>query len=494
MNRRELKQYECWKEEVQRLRAENQHLHLELMACRPELYQADLKIDRLEKRVAKLEAENAQLKQRVADLTPAEGKPGPFVKLNVPAGKRRRRPGRPAGHEAALRPPPDRIDEEVEVLLPEDESGRCLCPECQERLLDLEEHERVVEELIPATTKITRYHTTSGYCPQCRKKVESRHPDQPPAADLPHAQMGLNALATAAMLRIDNRLPYRQVSRVMRDLAGLTVCPGAIARQVKRMGGWMKGEHERLKLHLRQSPVVHADETSGRIQGRGVWVWTLTGPEHTLFHIDKSRGRPVIRGLLGKAFEGHLVCDFYGVYDKMNLKLQRCHAHLLRELHETAQKSPAFAASPFRRRCRRLCKDMLLLKSRKDTLDPAAYENRVVRLETRLDELARTQSDIPDVTRLAKRLRKHQAELTPFLRVDGLDGTNNAAERGLRPLVVARKISGGFRSKPAAKASMVLTSIIRTAHQQGREALATIKSILRKVWRQDDTPELTPSG
>ena len=187
-------------------------------------------------------------------------------------------------------------------------------------------------------------------------------------------------------------------------------------------------------------------------------------------------------------------CDFYSAYNGMNAKTQRCHTHLLRELHVTAARSPAFAASPFRRRCRRLCKDMLLLKTRKAALAPAVYERRVVRLEARLAELARTHSDDPDVKRLVKRLRRHRKELTPFLRIDALDGTNNAAERAIRPVVVGRKISGGFRSEPAARASMVLTSIIRAAHQQGRAVLSTIRSILTKAWAGDRTPELTPSG
>ena len=69
MDGREFKVYERWKDEAQSLRAQNQHLRLELMACRPALYRADQKIDRLEQRVAKLWAENRRLKQRVRELT-----------------------------------------------------------------------------------------------------------------------------------------------------------------------------------------------------------------------------------------------------------------------------------------------------------------------------------------------------------------------------------------------------------------------------------------
>lgn len=488
------KRYDQVLQEAQLLRAWNNDLQQELRACRPELYRAEQKIDRLEQRVAKLAAENKTLKQRLAELTTANVQDPPSPAKTPLVRRRRKRPGRPVGHPAALRPPPDRIDEEIDVPLGKDPRGRCLCPQCQAILQDVKTHERLVEDLKPATTVIRRYHTISGHCPQCHKRVESRHVDQPPAADLPHAQMGPNALATAASLRIDNHLPYCQITQVMANLSGLKICPAALSRQINRMGGWMKGEYEHLQLQLRKQKVLYADETSWRIQGRGAWLWTLVGKSHTLFHIDKSRGGKVIRRLVGKAFGGHLVTDFYSAYSKMNCLQQRCLTHLLRELHETAAKSPAFAAGSFCRRCRRLLKDMLLLKSRQEKLRARVYKRRVARLEKRLFDLSETQSSNADEMRLAKRLRKYRDQLTPFLHIRQLDGTNNRAERAIRPMVVTRKISGGSRSKVAAGATAVVASVVRTARQQGRHIFQTIKTLLCRAWAGDETPLLTPSG
>src|SRR5207253_1396430 len=97
MDGRELKQWESWKQEVQRLRSENQHLRLELDACRPALYRADQQIDRLRQRNQKLNQENRVLRQRVVDLTmqlkSKPKAPPAFVKANV-ADKPRRKPGR----------------------------------------------------------------------------------------------------------------------------------------------------------------------------------------------------------------------------------------------------------------------------------------------------------------------------------------------------------------------------------------------------------------
>ena len=430
MDARELKQYESWKEEVQRLRAENQHLQREVDTYRPAWYRASVRIDKLEQRVEKLDAENKRLKQQVKELTLAArqsattGAAPPPLVVKPPAGKRRRkRPGRKAGHPAALRPMPETIDVHQDVPLPRDSAGCPSCPHCNTRLAEVENHERIVEDIIPAKVVTTCYHTASGFCPCCRKRVESRAPEQPPAANIPHGQLGLNVLSTGVLLRVAHRLPFAQVSKVLADLPGITV-----------------------------------------------------------YHIDKSRSGAVIQELLGKAFGGTLVSDFYSAYSKMNCKKQKCLVHLLRELVQTAEKSPEFAAGPFCRKTKRLIKQMLLLKGRWGELDDARYAARVRRLKSRLKQLADADYDEPHSKRLGKRLRKFRTELTAFLDEKDLAGTNNAAERAIRPVVVARKISGGSRSDKGAAAFAVVASLLRTAGQQGKKLLATIKSAIAAAW------------
>jgi transposase len=95
--------------------------------------------------------------------------------------------------------------------------------------------------------------------------------------------------------------------------------------------------------------------------------------------------------------------------------------------------------------------------------------------------------------RLARRMRKHQKELTVFLWEKDLDGTNNAAERAIRPAVVARKISGGSRSKNGAEAWATLASLLKTAGQQGKNLLETIKSMLIAAWAAEK-PSSMPAG
>jgi transposase len=339
-----------------------------------------------------------------------------------------------------------------------------------------------VEDIIPAKVVVTCYHTTSGSCPLCRRRVESRAPDQPPAANLPHGQLGLNALSTAILLRVAHRLPFRQVARVLADLPGLSVSAAAVARQVQRAAKWLAGDYERLLIELRSAPHVHADETGWRTDGNNGYLWALTDPKHTLYHVDKSRSGAVIEKLLGRAFDGTLVSDFYSAYARMDCRKQKCLLHLLRELAESAEKSKEFASGAFYPEVKRVLKGALQLKGRREELNKADYESRARRLEKQLGELARADYQEPNERRLARRMLKHQSELTAFLWDKLLEGTNNAAERAIRPAVVARKISGGSRSKAGADAWAKLASLLRTASQQGKQVLQTIKDMLRTQW------------
>ena len=254
MDRRELLAYERFKEQAQHYRWQTHELELELHALRPALYHADQKIDRLEQRNEKLATENKILKQKLADLTeqlkskPAEGKQLPaFVKANTPA-RAAKKPGRKAGHAAALRPMPQMIDIHETVAVPIDTLGQACCPECRSQLSKVKQHERLVEDLVPSKVVTTCYHTTSGWCPSCRKTIESRAENQPPAADVPHAQLGLNALATAMMMRVCYRMPLRQITDYFLQLQQLKISPGGIVKQIKRMARWMKSQEHRLKL------------------------------------------------------------------------------------------------------------------------------------------------------------------------------------------------------------------------------------------------------
>jgi hypothetical protein len=175
-------------EQMRWLQLTVEYLQRQVMSLSHQVQQRDRDIRRLE-------ADNRLLRQRLAEQRPPDSpSPGsglpstPPPSIKPPVLKRRpRRPGRPLGHEPALRPPPKKVDRTVEVPLAPGSSGRCLCPHCRGALSKLKRHRRLVEDLIPAKVIVTCYRTRSGWCRTCKHRVESRHPEQPPAANVPQA-------------------------------------------------------------------------------------------------------------------------------------------------------------------------------------------------------------------------------------------------------------------------------------------------------------------
>jgi transposase len=481
--------------ENQRLREENQLLHEQLRKRADhsrELAQLRQKHQKLIDHNAALRRQVAQLRQQLKSRPKAA--PPPFIKPAVPDRKHRKTPGQKPGHVAALRPAPAHIDVHQQVPLPIDPGGAVSCPHCKTQLSEVKHHERTVEEVIPVKVQTTCYHTIAGWCPSCRKHIESRAPEQPPAADLPHAQLGINALTWAAVMRICYRMPLRQVTALFGQL-GLKLSAGAIAKQLQRMSRWLHGQYHRLQLSLRLAGVVHADETGWRTNGKNGYLWTLTNADHTLYHIDGSRGGRVIADLLGSDFgadgQGTLVSDFYSAYQQFTGSQQKCLAHLLRELKDSATRRPELAGHEFFKKCRRLIKEMLKLKDQRGQLELKQYKHQVSLLEKRLSRLGQERWDDVDADRLGARLRKYGGQLTTFLHKEEVDGTNNAAERALRPAVVMRKISGGSRSAEGARAWAILASVMRTAQQQGRDVVATIQDLLKAEWSGKQATLLT---
>lgn len=248
------------------------------------------------------------------------------------------------------------------------------------------------------------------------------------------------------------------------------------------MGRWLAGYYDQLQLLMRASAVVHADETGWRVDGKNGYLWTLTNEQGTLYHVDKSRSGKVIAELLGEAFGGTLVSDFYAVYDQFDCPQQKCVVHLLRELRDVVTEQPELATHAFFRDCKSVVQSMLRLKKERGKISARRYHARVKGLETRIANLGQKTWNQPEADRLAARLRKYGTRLTTFLHNPKVDGTNNAAERALRPPVVMRKITGGNRSDEGAKAWAILASVMRTAQQQGRDVLATVKILLRGNW------------
>jgi len=233
---------------------------------------------------------------------------------------------------------------------------------------------------------------------------------------------------------------------------------------------------------IRRSSVVYADETGWRIGVLSAWLWVFTSERITVYTIQQSRAHEVVVKILGREFDGVLVSDCFTAYDAKALDgwlKQKCFAHLLREF-ANLETEKTRGAVRFPRALLSVLRDALALREEKPQLSQMAFQARVQELEQRLDAQidARRQFSDPDNARLAKRLRKQRVHLFTFLTTEGVEATNNRAERALRPAVIVRKTGGCNRHPIGAKTHQILASLLVTVKQQGGNPLEALVRVL----------------
>src|SRR4051795_2697939 len=426
-------------------------------------------IDELRAEVERLKAELEQSRRagkRQADPF-SEGEPKTHPK----------RPGRKAGHPPSHRPapPPEQVDRTIEgPLSPE-------CPECHSPLDDapVTVHDQYQIDLPEPKPVITRFRVPVARCPACYRRVQGRHPEQTSdALGAAAVQFGPRLLGLAADLKHRIRASYRKCSSILLTLTGLVVCSAALARSGHRLRRLALPSYDRLVEAARHSAVQHVDETGWKIGGRSAWLWVFADEHATLYRIRKSRGHEVVVEVLGEDYQGVLVSDCFLAYDPLNFKKGKCCSHLLKRCSELEQ-SKTRGAVRFSRRVAALLRRAMALKRRRGTISDHGYAVLRGKVHAELDRLlAGTYTD-PDNARLAKLLRKHREGVLRSLDHDGVDATNNLAEREVRPAVIARKLSAGNRTEAGGETHAVLASVFRTLSRQGRPILDGLMGLLR---------------
>lgn len=429
----------------------------------------------LRQQVALLEAENTRLRG-----TPRPAKPHPGAwpsertkqeREDTPRKQRDERHNR-GRHRMA------QVDER-EVHAAE------TCPRCGRHLVGGWVHRRVqVIELPPSQPAIVTEHVLlRRQCPGCQKRVLPSLPGVM-AGRVGRCRFGPRLLAQVATMATVERLPLRLIQERLQRHHGVHLSRGGIVGLLRQVARSAQPAYQSLQAQVRASPVVHADETGWREDGIPGFVWTLSTPTTCLFHRDPHRSGAVIDDLLGTPFGGTLVTDFYGAYDHLTGMKQRCWAHLWRDIDALQVEYPddpvlaAWVAGI--RAIYALATAERPLGERGST--PQAIRKRVRRADRYEQQLLllcpeTLAADRPEAT-LVKRIRRYRQELFTFVRDPAVPPTNNAAERSLRPLVIARKVSGGTRSPTGSRTRMILYSLGATAKLQGQDPTAVFHQIV----------------
>ena len=200
----------------------------------------------------------------------------------------------------------------------------------------------------------------------------------------------------------------------------------------------------------------------------------------TFCDILPGRGFEQAASLLGADYDGWLTHDGWAVYYKfLQAGHQSCISHLIRRCRDMAGVASA-ATARFPLQVKTLLEEGLALRDRykKKEISRHGLWTATGQLEAKLDRLlARRYRDSAN-RRLAKHLLHERPYLFTFLYCPGLDATNNAAERAIRALIGARKNWGGNRTQNGARAQAVLTSILQTAKQQGKNPFEVVVELL----------------
>lgn len=416
-------------------------------------------------RVAELEARLGQPPKTPGNssLPPSSGQ-----KANVAGagGKRKKgRKGRP-GVARALCSNPDAVRDI--------HADRCGCgakiPRESQTLAHAWDH----IDLPPISPVTTRINLHRGQCPCCNRRVTAT----PPSDMAPGSPFGPGVVAIAAYLHGCQMISYNRLVEVFGGLFGLQLSEGAIANMLKRAARPFAAEGARIAGIVRASPVIASDETSARINGKTHWQWVF-GAATAVYHVmAPTRGKVAPETFLAGAKPEVWISDRLAAQGRHGAAHQVCLAHLIRDAQYAIDAGDTVFAPSFKAFLQRAC----AIGRRRANIADATMAAYARALRRELDHLL----DLEPTNRQGNHLRAAmfldcRDKLLVFMTRRDVEPTNNASERELRPSVIFRKVTNGFRSIWGANAHADLRSIVATARLAGISALAAVRAVLAQA-------------
>lgn len=417
-------------------------------------------------RVAALEA---KLNQPPKTPTNSSLPPSRGQKANrPPRPKKPRRPRPGPGMTRELAPDPDQV---VDCHAP-------ACPHCGTAVRPGDQTVRHAYdhiELPPIQPVVTRVRLFGQRCPSCRRRVRG----VPPATMPPGSPFGPSILALLAYLHHHHAVAYERLSRLMAELFGLRISEGAIANALRRANRPLERAEAAIVERLRRAEVIGCDETGARLttaeQGtRMAWEWVLVSDTAVLHRIHPSRGRDVITEVLGEHRPRCWVSDRWGAQQGHADTQQVCLAHVLRDVQYAIDAGePCFAPA-----LRRLLCWAIAVGRRRPTLKDSTLAQYHAKADRRLDRLLLLPTITEAGAELLRQTKRWRAQFFTFLTDRAVPPTNNASERALRPSVIFRKVTNGFRSLWGADVHAQTRSVIGTGRLNGLSAHQAIARAL----------------
>jgi len=433
-----------------------------------------------QKKIKELEEEIACLKDKLCyqrrtakegffgSSTPSSKVP---VKPNSSTKHQRNRGGGKPGHKGHGRSSICEQDaDDVERVVIDN-----VCPDCGNALEEKGVRARTVIDCQPVKMKKIVYHLQRKRCPKCKKVISAR-----PPGVLAKCLYSNQLLAHVAVQHYIYGNTLGQIEK--QTGIGYSSLIDAMHQLAKRL----KDVPESLIQLYRNSPVKHADETGWRTDGQNGYSWLFCTPDISIFRFRKTRSGTVAREVFGtEPLPGVLVVDRYNGYNRTPCSIQYCYAHLLRTVKDlekdfpenTEIKSFIEALAP------QLANAMSLR-----TLDitDRQFKQQAAKIKDAIIYITNRQARHPAIQKVQDIFRQKAPRLYHWAEDRNIPADNNRAERELRPLVIARKISFGSQSDAGARTREILMTVLHTLKKKNGDLTAAFKSALDKLAKRHD--------
>jgi transposase len=454
-------------------------------------------------RIAELENEVKVLTRRVAELEarlglnstnsskpPSSDPPGV---RRPPRASTGRRPGGQPGHQPHKRErlPPEQVDRVIDVPPPE------RCNSCDEKLESGQQQVLVhqVVEIPPLKPLVTEYRCPALECAHCGTLNRAAL-----APEVAGHVFGERLSAMVCLLVGKYRLSKRLVRDALSDMLGVRLSLGAIAKREQEMSEALSEAVAQAEQYVRDQDAANLDETGwyeGKAGGRHqrAWLWLAATSLVAVFRIASSRSSEVAKALLGEDFAGFLTTDRWSAYNWYDTALrQLCWSHLTRDFQGFVDRGGEGApiGQALLRERNRMFK--WWHRVREGTLARAEFEHRMRKVERNVGRLLRQAvvcAEEKTASMAAKILQLEEA-LWTFVQVEGLEPTNNFAERLIRPCVMYRKTSFGTQSPEGSRFVERILTAVTTLDLQQRNVLEYLTELLRAQRRGLPMPSLLP--
>ena len=413
----------------------------------------------------------------------------------------------PAGRRPAKRPPsgrqpggqPGHEGHQRELLAPEDVDQVVpvkprRCRRCGAGLHggDPAPRRHQVTELPPVRPHVTEYQLHTLSCPQCGAATTAAlPPGVPPGAFGPRLE------TTVAVCTGVYHLSRRTTVGVLADLFGVDLALGSVTACERAASAAVAGPVAEAHAYVQAQDLVHSDETGWREQRRRAWLWVMVSAAVTVFLVHRGRGQVAAHALLGALSRAILVTDRWGVYRHWAVEQrQLCWAHLRRDFTAFTERGGVAAQVG-----RALLAETRTLfaqwhRVRDGTLRHRQFWRQMRPLRARVEAQLQRGADRADAKTAGtcRDVLELRTALWTFIDLPGVEPTNNAAERALRPAVLWRRKSFGSHSDPGSRFAERMLTVATTLKQQGRNIVEYVTAACEASRQGTSAPSLLPSN